>query len=186
MRVQLLGRVRTTSRYASGTITVLRRTSRTASSGARLRTGYHAPRRSSQRRTSSRRRAHRSADDWSRDPFATAVLPPASRVHTAHAAQAMCWFLEWPVKSRGRRAGDIHWDALATQRAPARGHTAQHRQVAHVDHAPLRRRHAGPPKASQLPVGGLATQAGEGGDEVLTDVEPGARRRAGRGGKPIE
>src|SRR2546422_8486023 len=47
-------------------MTPRRRTTRTASSGATLKTGYHAPRRSSQRRTSSRSRAHRSADNVSR------------------------------------------------------------------------------------------------------------------------
>src|SRR2546426_8582592 len=45
--------------------------------------------RSSQRRTSSRRRAHRSADDWSRDSVATALLPPVPHAHTAHSARAM-------------------------------------------------------------------------------------------------
>src|SRR5438094_342390 len=101
-------------------ITPRRRTTKTASSDATLRTGYHAPRRSSQRRTSSRSQA-----------------------------------------PECREVPDIH-------------------------EASLQSRDACPREPAQLPVGGLAAQAGERGDELLTDFEAGSGRRGGGTGQTVE
>src|SRR6266566_6212790 len=75
---------------------------------------------------------------------------------------------------------------LATEGAVPRGHAAQRREVPHIHGASPQSRDAGPRESAQLPVGGLAAQAGEPSDELLPDFEVGGRRRAGRTGQPLE
>src|SRR6266513_4923247 len=87
----------------------------------------------------------------------------------------------WAGMSRRRQTGE-----LATDGAVPRGHAPQRREVRHIHGTSPQSRDAGPRESAQLPVRGLAAQAGEPSDELLPDFEVGGRRRAGRTGQSLE
>src|SRR6266446_5983899 len=124
--VQRLGRVSVISRDSRGTRTAALSTSSTASSGPRLRTRYHAPRRSTLA-MSWRRRAQRwlgvSGVDTLLTRGAAATRPPLPRCRsTTLCAKARC-----PVPRRWRRHRLAAAESLERERSRARSeeHTSE-------------------------------------------------------------